>query len=173
MTSAHAKPTAMRWISSTLVTVLVTAGAAVLSYWPVYRTIPENTAVLKLSFSHGAARRASCRKLSPAEQAELPANMKRTEVCDRRRPPVYVELDIDGSTIFTADLPPSGIAGDGPSRVYKRFVLPEGEHKLAVRLRDTIRTEGFDQSAERDVVLAPGQNFVIDYVPVAGGFVFR
>jgi hypothetical protein len=32
------------------------------------------------------------------------------------------------------------------------------------RLRDSARTEGFDHEAARQVTLAPGQNFAIDFV---------
>ena len=70
-------------------------------------------------------------------------------------------------------LKPTGIAGDGPSRVYERFVLPAGEHDLAVRLRDTPRKEGFDYTRKARVALAAEQNFVIDFNPEANGFIFR
>ncbi len=160
-----------RLILGTIATTAIIAGTALLSAWPSHRTIPEGTGVLKLSFSHGGGR--SCRELTGAELAKLPPNMRRTEICDRKRLPVYVELDLDGNTVYRALLPPSGIAGDGPSRVYRRFVLPAGEHEVAIRLRDTTRTEGFDYTAERRISLAPEQSFAIDFRPAAGGFIFN
>ncbi len=160
-----------RLILGTIATTAVIAGVAALSAWPSHRTIPEGTGVLKLSFSHGGER--SCRERTAAELAKLPPNMRRTEICDRRRPPVYVELDLDGETVLRALLPPSGIAGDGPSRVYQRFVLPAGEHDVAIRLRDTTRAEGFDYAAERRISLAAEQSFAIDFRPAAGGFIFN
>jgi hypothetical protein len=75
--------------------------------------------------------------------------------------------------MFQASLPPSGIAGDGPSRVYERFVLPAGRHDIAVRMRDTRRSEGFDHARRERVELAEDQLFVIDYRPASGEFVFR
>lgn len=155
----------------TALTTALIAGAAVLSAWPGYRAIPEGAAVVKLSFSHGGER--SCRQLTDEELAKLPPNMRRREVCDRRRPPVYVELEIDGERAFAASLPPSGLSGDGPSRVYESFVLPAGSHRIAVRLRDTAKPEGFPYAAERQVTLAPGQNLAIDFAPEAGGFIFN
>jgi hypothetical protein len=68
---------------------------------------------------------------------------------------------------------PTGIAGDGPSRVYERFVLPAGEHDIAVRMRDTARSEGFDYRREGRNVLAPDQMFVIDFRAEAREFIFR
>jgi hypothetical protein len=160
-----------RLILGTIATTAVIAAAAVLSAWPSYRALPEGVGVLKLSFSHGGAR--TCRQLTAAELAKLPPNMRRTEICARKRPPLYVELDLDGETVYRATLAPSGIAGDGPSRVYERFVLPAGGHDVAIRLRDTTRVEGFDYSAERRISLAPEQNFAIDFRPGAGGFIFN
>jgi hypothetical protein len=52
-------------------------------------------------------------------------------------------------------------------------VVPAGPHAVAVRLRDTPRSEGFDHAKSADVVLAAAQNFVIDFRPEDNGFVFR
>lgn len=160
-----------RMVLGTLAMTVMITGAALLSASPSYRPIPEGTGMLKLSFSHGGER--TCRELTEAELAGLPANMRRTEICDRRRAPVYVELDLDGETVFHALLPPGGLSGDGPSRVFERFVLPAGAHDVAVRLRDTSRADGFDHDAERRITLTPGQSFAIDFSPVAGGFIFN
>jgi hypothetical protein len=153
--------------------VALFAGVALLSDWPVYRQIPKGSGVVMLSFIHGADRRADCRRLTPEEIAKLPANMRRTEECPRRRRPIYVELDIGGNNVYRASLPPTGIAGDGPSRVYERFVLPAGTYDIAVRLRDTPRLDGFDHERTGRISLASDQMFVIDYNAAAGGLVFR
>jgi hypothetical protein len=158
-------------VAGTVALSAMITGAAVLSAWPAYRSLPEGDALVKLSFSHGGAR--NCRQMTEAELAKLPANMRRREVCDRRRLPVLVELEIDGAMVYRADLPPSGLSGDGPSRVYETFALPAGSHNIAVRLRDSDRADGFDYTGERRVELIPGQNFVIDFSPVSGGFVFN
>lgn len=158
-------------VLGTLAMAAMITGAAALSAWPAYRSTPEGDALLKLSFSHGGAR--NCRARTEAELAKLPPNMRRKEICDRKRLPVLVILEIDGATAFHAELPPSGLSGDGPSRVYRKFMLTSGSHEIAARLRDSDRAEGFDYVAERKVDLAPGQNFVIDFSPVSGGFVFE
>ena len=154
-----------------LVTAAVIAGLAVFSAWPSFRTLPEDAAVVTLSFTHGGER--SCRQLTEEELAKLPPNMRGKEVCDRLRAPVYVELEIDGAPVFAASLPPTGLAGDGPSRVYQHFVLSAGTYEFALRLRDTARDEGFTHTARRAVTLAPGQNLAIDFVPEGAGFIFN
>lgn len=154
------------------VLALVFAGAAALSDWPRHRALPEDTGVLTLSFTHGADRKDTCRRLSAEEIAKLPPNMRRPELCPRERPPIAVILELDGRTAFAAEVPPSGIAGDGPSRVHQRFVVPAGNHHLALRLRDRPGEE-FGWTAERTLEIGPAANRVIDFRPEAGGFVFH
>lgn len=155
------------------VMTLLLAAVAVLADWPPYHQIPAQSAIIKLSFTHGSNRQAECRKRTAEELAKLPPNMRKPLECPRGRGSVYVELDMDGRTIYRASLSPSGISRDGPSRVYQRFVVPTGSHDLAVRMRDTARTEGFDYAKSGKVVLAAGDNFVVDFSAGAEGFVFR
>ena len=149
------------------------AGVAWLSDRPVYRQIPEGSGMMMLTFVHGADRKGECRRLTPEEISKLAPNMRRVQDCPRVRRSLYVELDIDGRKIYAADLPPTGIAGDGPSRVYQRFVMPAGKYDVAVRMRDTARADGFDHERHGTVDFAPSQMFVIDYRPESGEFIFR
>jgi len=149
------------------------AAVAAFANWPAYRQTPPGTGIVMLSFVHGADRRADCRRLTPEEIAKLPPNMRRVQDCPRGRRPLYVELDVGDQVAYRAALPPTGIAGDGPSRVYQRFVLPAGEYDVAVRMRDSARPDGFDHEHKDRVALGPDQMFVIDFRPEGGGFVFR
>jgi hypothetical protein len=149
------------------------AVVAWLSDQPAYQQIPDGSAVMMLTFVHSADRRGECRRLSPEEIAKLPPNMRRVQDCPRVRRPIYVELDIDGHNFYHASLPPTGIAGDGPSRVYQRFVLPARKYDVAVRMRDTARAEGFDHERHDTIDFVPNQLFVIDCRPESGEFIFR
>jgi hypothetical protein len=164
---------ALRLLGQFVVIAVLFAGVAWLSDRPTYRQIPEGTGVMMLSFVHSADRRGECRRLSPEEIAKLPPNMRRVQDCPRARRPIYVELDLDGRNVYRASLPPTGIAGDGPSRVYQRFVLPARKYDIAVRMRDTARAEGFDHERHDKIDFAPDQLFVIDYRPESGEFIFR
>ena len=165
--------TALRMAGQFIVIAALFAGVAALADWPAYSQIPKNTGVVMLTFVHSADRKGECRRLSPEEIAKLPPNMRRVQDCPRGRRPIYVELDVDGRSAYKASLPPTGIAGDGPSRVYQRFVLPAGKHDLAVRMRDTARAEGFDHERRDSVELSADQMLVIDYRPESGSFVIR
>jgi len=160
-----------RLILGSAVTAVVATGAAFFSAAPTWRSLPEGMGVVKLSFTHGGAR--NCRQLDAEELARLPANMRKREICDRERAALRLELDIDGEPALRAELPPSGLAGDGPARVYQRFPLDAGDHKIAIRLADTGRADGFDYEAARRVNLAAEQNLVIDFRAEQGGFVFN
>jgi len=163
----------LRLAGQVLVVAALFAGVAWLSDRPTYRQIPEGFGVVMLTFVHGADRRGECRRLTPEEIARLPPNMRRVQDCPRMRRPIYVELDVDGRNIYRASLPPTGIAGDGPSRVYQRFVLPAGKYDVDVRMRDTARAEGFDHERRETIDFAANQLFVIDYRPESGEFIFR
>src|SRR5262245_35406678 len=164
---------AVRILGQFAVIIALFAGVAAFADWPRYRQTPPDTGIVVLTFVHSADRRGECRRLTPEEIAKLPPNMRRVQDCPRARRPVYVELDVGDAVAYRASLPPTGIAGDGPSRVYQRFVLPAGEYDVAVRMRDTPRTEGFDRERKGRIVLGPDQMFVIDFRPESGGFVFK
>ncbi len=167
-------PVAIRHVlAGGAVTLAVTLAAAWLSAAPAWQSLRDDRALVRISFSHGGDRSASCRDRTPEELAALPQNMRRTQVCDRRRPPVVVELDIDGATVLSRELPPSGIGGSGPSRIYQRIEVAAGDHSFAARLRDNPATEGFDYRAKTRTALRPGQSFVIEFDAERGGFVFQ
>jgi len=162
----------LRYAGMFAVILALFAGVAALADWPVYRKTPNDTAVVMLSFVHGAAR-VDCRRLSSQEIAKLSPNMRHVQDCPRERGTLRVELDIDEKTVFARDLKPSGIAGDGQSKVYERFVAPVGSHDLAVRMRDTARADGFDHDRRERVTLRADQMLVIDFRTETGEFLIR
>jgi len=83
-----------------------------------------------------------------------------------------VEVELDGALLYHDLLPPTGLAGDGESTVYRRFVVAPGAHVLTARLRDTRREQGYDHEHTERVELSAGQNFVIDFSLARGGFEF-
>jgi hypothetical protein len=164
---------ALRVFGQFAVIAALFAAVAVFADWPAYRQTPQGTGIVMLSFVHGADRRAECRRLTPEEIAKLPPNMRRVQDCPRGRPPLYVELDVGDQVAYRAALQPTGVAGDGPSRVYQRFVLPVGQYDVAVRMRDTTRPDGFDHERKGRIALGADQMFVIDFRSESGGFMFR
>ena len=139
---------------------------------PAYTYLNPDMAVIKLSFSHAGAHIEECRQLSQEELNRLAPNMRRPTQCLRERVSLLIEVMLDGELIYRKALPPSGLAGDGASTVYKKFPVNTGRHHLVARLRDSRRESGFDHEQSVDVTLTPQQNFVIDFRPELGGFLF-
>jgi hypothetical protein len=165
---------ALRILGQALAFGLVAAFLGYFSQSPAYTHLDPGLALLKVSFTHGAPRQAACRQRTPEELAKLPPNMRRPLDCPRVRPSVAIELVLDGKTLLDAELAPTGLSGDGPSRLYHTFAVPPGPHRLEARLRDSVRVDGgWDHERLATIELAAGQNFVLDFRPDAGGFVFR
>lgn len=151
-----------------VLSLAVVLGTAVLSAWPDWQSVPDNHGLLRLSFAQSGVRK--CRDRTEQELAALPRNMRDAQLCERRRAPVRIEMDIDGVTVYAADVAPTGLAGSGPSRVYERFELPGGQRDVTLRLQDDPSQSGFDYEAGFDIDLAPGQSIAIDFDEGSGGF---
>jgi hypothetical protein len=139
---------------------------------PAYTYLEPDTAVIKLSFNHAGDHVEKCRRLTQEELNQMPPNMRRPTKCPRARVSLLVEVELDGQLIYRDELPASGLANDGASMAYKKFPVAAGQHHLMVRLRDSRRTDGFDHEKSASVLLQPQQNFVIDFRPELGGFLF-
>ncbi len=139
---------------------------------PAYTYFDPGKAQIKLSFGHAGNHITECRRRTQEELNKLAPNMRRPLDCPRQRLPVLIELELDGELLYREALPPSGLAGDGVSTAYKRFAVDPGQHWLVARLRDSNRSEGFDQEKAAMITLSPHQNFVVDFRPSMGGFLF-
>jgi hypothetical protein len=155
--------------------LLYAAFVVVIGYFatePAYTHMDPGAAAITVSFGHAGEKIAPCRRLTPEEIAALPPNMRRPTDCPRERVSLLVELAVDGELLYRDWLPPSGLAGDGTSTAYERFVVAPGRHVVTARLRDSRRELGFDYEHEQVVELVAGQNLVIDFRADTGGFRF-
>jgi len=151
------------------------AALVLLSHLPRFAPVPQGAALLQVSIAHAGARLAPCRRLSPEELAARAPNMRAPEVCPRARSPVRVTVELDGRVLVDEILPPSGLARDGSSSLYRRIAIAAGERRLTVRVVDDLRhlpapQHVFERRAR--VSLAPGQVLSIDFKPARGGIVF-
>ena len=165
-----------KWLRRLMQLVAYAAFAACIGYFatmPVYHYADPQAASIKLSLSHATEHVKPCVRLTPEEIARLAANMRHTEACERARLPLVLELDIDGERALHVVAQPGGLWNDLPSSVYERLDVAPGEHRIAVRLRDTARTEGWDYTGSADLKLASGRYLTITFKAENGGFHFR
>jgi len=143
------------------------------SVQPAYQSMAPELALIKLSFSHASQPVGACHRRTKEELARLAPNMRAPVVCPRELSPVMIELELDGKTVYRAELPPTGLARDGAARLYRRFPVTAGEHRLRARLRDNVRDTGYRYVRQARINLVPGQVFVIDFNSRHGGFIFK
>ncbi|MEO7937271.1 MAG: hypothetical protein ABIR55_01465 [Burkholderiaceae bacterium] len=161
------------WLGQGLLYGLFACIIGVFSTWPPYHYLADDQALIKLSFNHQGQVVADCRTVSAEELSKLKPTMRKTTICPRERSPITVELDIDGKQVLHQVAQPSGLSRDGASTTYHRLVVPAGSHTLVVRLKDDVRSVGFDHARTAVVTLRPAQILVIDYEPGEGGITLR
>jgi hypothetical protein len=137
---------------------------------PAYTHLAPDQAMIKLSFAHSGKIAGECRERTPEELAKLPPNMRVPMECPRERSPIIVEFELNDDLVYSAVLRPTGLSRDGAAYVYEAFQVPSGEHRISVRMRDDVRTEGFDHEFAQSVTLAPRKLLVIDFIAERGGF---
>jgi len=140
-------------------------GAALVqwSHAPAWRPIPAGTALVQLSVQRSGARLQPCRKLTEAELARRAPNMRAAEECPRGRSAVRVVLEIDGRVAVDEIAPPSGLARDGVSNIYRRITVAAGEHRLRLRVTDDLRAPQRAEERTQSVRLEAGRVFTIGY----------
>lgn len=164
---------ASAWLGQILLYALFALVIGVFSRWPVYQHLAPQQALIKLSFTHTGQPAGDCVRLSQAELAKLPPNMRAPIKCPRGRSPVTVEVDVGGINALRRSVAPSGLSRDGASALYQRLVVPAGEQRIAVRFNDDARRPGFTHQREVTVKLAPAQVLVIDFDAEKGGITFQ
>ena len=60
-------------------------------------------------------------------------------------------------------LNPPGLFEDGGVDVYFSTRIPAGEHRLALKMNDSVRIEGFNHQADRQVDIAPGRVLLVGF----------
>ncbi|MCP4329650.1 MAG: hypothetical protein GY791_14585 [Alphaproteobacteria bacterium] len=165
-------PKILRYAGQAAVYLLIAVLFGYFSSAPSYVHFDPEAAMVKISFAHGAKTKGECHRRTADEIAELAPNMRRPFDCPRERLPVVIEIELDGELMLSETLPPTGLSGDGPSRLYRTLAVAPGAHHVVARLRDSDRADGFDYEREVTIELDPRQIFVIDFKSSAGGFVF-
>ena len=130
---------------------------------PAVQLIGENEARLTIAFAHAGQLREPCRRLSQEELNQLAPNMRKLEDCPRERSPVTIEARLDGEPFYSAVLPPPGLFGDGGVDVFFSSKIPAGEHRLELKMNDSVRVDGFNHVFEQTIDIAPSQILLVGF----------
>lgn len=130
---------------------------------PIYEYRDADVSVLKLAIRHAGEVVGECTPLNEQDYANLPANMKRPEICPRERSPLRLELLVNGEPLYSEVVPAAGLHRDGVSSMYRRFELPAGQHSLELTMNDDVSVEGPTWRLQQDVDLAPSQVMVASF----------
>ena len=160
----------LRYVGQAVAYAAFAGTIAVFSNGPPYHHQDTDSATIKLSLRHAGVLVSACRNRTAEELANLPANMRAPQICERERSPLTLELDIDGSPVYSEVLPPRGLHSDGRASVYRRLTVPAGAIEVSVRLKDDVNSEGFQYQASRRLELQPSQVLVIDFDEQNGRF---
>ena len=139
---------------------------------PAYTYVdPQEKSVVKLSLAHAGKIIGECREISEQQRKRFPPGARIPQDCPRERSDITIEFNLDGKQVFSRVIPPTGLSRDGAAYVYETFVVPAGEHRLEVSMRDDVRTSGFDYVRKETVTLEGGRMLIVDFMPERGGFV--
>lgn len=89
-------------------------------------------AVVRLSWRVLGRQIRECRRLSPEELQQLPAHLRREEVCEGRVAPYRLKVLLDGSLADSGLVRASGARQDRPIYVFREISVEPGEHRLEI-----------------------------------------
>lgn len=127
---------------------------------PSFNPLPAGHGRLTLAVAHLSERIEPCRQLSERERMELPPTRRVTEVCERARVPVKIELIVNGRTLLARAFEPSGLHDDGRVYLVEAWPLPAGHYRAELTL--TGRTEETSRHEVFEFFLPPETNAVVD-----------
>jgi hypothetical protein len=162
---------AVKYLGQAVVYGFIALLFGIFSDRPVYHQLDPGMAEIKISFAHAGMRKGGCRVWTREEMAKLDPADRKPNKCPRERVPLYLEMRVDKTILFSGSLQPTGFHSDGPAIVYERMAVKPGTYRLDLRLRDSERTEGFDYLRASRIQLADGESLAVDFRSETGGFI--
>ncbi|MDH5565231.1 MAG: hydrogenase iron-sulfur subunit [Myxococcales bacterium] len=123
---------------------------------------------LVVTFKHPGVVSEDCRVRTPEELADLPAHMRRAEVCDRMRADVRLQVSVDGEPRVRASFRPKGIWHDGNSIAVERVPVAPGEHRVRVAIGDSVAPDAWQFVTEQTLRFEPGARRVLVFDRLSG-----
>ncbi|MGM0559181.1 MAG: hydrogenase iron-sulfur subunit [Myxococcota bacterium] len=93
----------------------------------------RDAAELVVSVKHRPEAVENCRELTADEKKNTMKHMQTPEICERKRPDVEVEVEVDGD-VHEMVLPARGLSSDGPGIGTQSFAVEPGTHEVNLRV---------------------------------------
>ncbi|MFU8877791.1 MAG: hypothetical protein ACNA7E_06590 [Wenzhouxiangellaceae bacterium] len=128
---------------------------AAFSAGPRFSPLSADQAQLTLALAHLTDRVEPCRQLSEAERQALPPTRRVSEICERARRHLAIELSLDQELLYREILAPGGLHGDG--RIYRieQWPVSAGTWQLRLRLAEPTDVPGVRHEQVHDVFDGP------------------
>lgn len=152
-----------RYLGQAVLYALFFVPLVFVTHRPIHRNLAEDMALLKVAVRHAGALLEECAPIATTGSAQQPPTMQRTETCPRERSPLQLQLILDGSTLYRASVPASGLRNDGVSSMYRSFEVPAGPHHIQLLMNDDVAVDGFTWQLSQDVDLKPAQVMVATF----------
>ena len=123
----------VRSILGAVVTLAAALGLAALSDFPV-RVHESPDARLRVAFTARPERIETCRRPSAEEEANVPAHMRQTEICEGTTARYRLEIRRDDSLLVTSLVRGGGLRHDRQLYVLRDVAVPSGRSTVDVRL---------------------------------------
>lgn len=143
---------------------LLAAGLSAAVVWAgsdlPYAVPGDSRPQIVVSFLLAAQSAERCRPPTDAEKAARPIHMQAAQICERGRPPVRLQVTVDGEIAHEKAWPPGGLWNDGASVAIARMPVEPGAHRIDIKIDDG--GEGaWTHEAGRSVTVQERQRYVV------------
>jgi hypothetical protein len=140
----------------------LTAALGALSQVP-YEPSGAGRAVVRFAWRARSVRVEECRTLTSQEQENLPAHMRRAEVCEGTVLPYRLQVRVDGALRLDQLVKSAGARGDRPLFVFEELEVTPGPHHLEV----AFEREGDAPSGDMQAGATPAQLALTQQIELA------
>jgi len=143
------------------------------SFSPPYVRLAPDESMITLALSHAGKPVQECRKNTQEEMAKLAPNMRVLEDCPRERSPVRIEVLMDDESVIDKTVDPPGLYKDQGVDIYHSVKVPTGDHRIVIRMNDSVLVDGPTHQYQQAVSLEPAQLLVIQFNGGQNQFILR
>lgn len=111
------------------------------------RIASAGASVLRLSWSARPERIETCRRLTDAEMAALPAHMRLRWQCEGHYARYLLTVTVDQRVIVRDTVRGGGLRHDRPLHLFREYAMAPGAHGIAVRLARLDSSSALDSAA--------------------------